>query len=233
MFRSDVHSYLYLVMENVGHLHVNIESNSETDGYQTKTKSACYFFPRLWETVCYRKKMVMRKFAINQEKQNIFTLTPKHIKHDYVKTWNILLKGFFPNWFSWVSNLYYIMFFKIDRSLPPGPAQLLLVLNVRQLTRWKGQGNSQGQGQELCPRPHAESPGGNLLPAAPKSQSPALLSQHQSPSGQQLDLAALGNDHGCCHQQNPDAAAATLAAKRLPPHGAVQRVPLVVEGCVF
>lgn len=120
-----------------------------------------------------------------------------------------------------------------DRSLPPGPAQLLLVLNVRQLARWKGQGNSQGQGQELCPRPHAESPGGNLLPAAPKSQSPALLSQHQSPSGQQLDLAALGNDHGCCHQQNPDAAAATLAAKRLPPHGAVQRVPLVVEGCVF
>lgn len=117
MFRSDVHSYLYLVIENFGHLHVNIESNYETDGYHTKTKSTCYFFPRMWETVCYRKKMVMRKFAINQEKQNTFTFTPKHIKHDYVKTWNTLLKGFFPNWFSWVSNLYYIMFFKIKWTI--------------------------------------------------------------------------------------------------------------------
>ena len=34
---------LYLVMENLGYLHVNIESNYLTDGYHTQTKPVMFF----------------------------------------------------------------------------------------------------------------------------------------------------------------------------------------------
>ena len=43
---SNIHSYLYLVMENLGYFHVNIESNYLTDVYHTKTKT-CYVFTRM------------------------------------------------------------------------------------------------------------------------------------------------------------------------------------------
>ena len=69
---------LYLVMENLGYLHVNIESNYLTDGYHTKTKT-CYVFPRMWENICCIKETEMKKFAINQEKYTVFTLTSKYI----------------------------------------------------------------------------------------------------------------------------------------------------------